>query len=144
MFLWKYRKQFRQTFRKLCTRSPKKTSEAIIFSNKRFHQKCSSEILDSSFDNPAIKNFNRSPKNNHDMIKLIQQTFPRKKLFWKSRIQFWQSCQKKCHHKPEENLWTYTFFKTKTFPKCSSGTVEFSFDKAAKKFSHEARRKSWK
>ena len=123
MFLWKYRKQFRQTFRKLFTRSPKKTYEAIIFSNKSFLQKFSSEILDSSFDNPAIKIFNRSPKNIHDMIKLFQQTFPRKKFFWKSRIQFWQSCQKNVTISPKKIYEPILFSKQKLFQNCSSGTV---------------------
>ena len=45
--------QFWQSCLKICTRSPKKTFEPKTFSNEGFRKKYSSEIMDSSFGNPA-------------------------------------------------------------------------------------------
>ena len=55
IFLWKMRMQFWQYVRNFFNRSPKKIFEPITFPNKSFAQKCSSEIIENSFDNPAKK-----------------------------------------------------------------------------------------
>ena len=113
MFLWKYRKQFRQTFRKLFTRSPKKTYEAIIFSNKSFLQKFSSENLECSFDNLAAS---LSPEARRKFVKLhffsIKSFFP-KMILWKLRFRFRQPCRKNFTRTPQKFMTLNFFLKLK-------------------------------
>ena len=80
------------------------------------------------------KKFQPKPEEHSWYDKTFLTKFFRKNFFWKCRIQICQSCQKSVTRSPDKIYEPMNFSKQKLFQKCSSGTVEFSFDKAAKNF----------
>ena len=103
--------QFWQFCRKVFNGIPKKTFEATTFSTKSFHQKYSSEIIDSSYDNPAKKKFNRSPIKNYDFVCFFKQKSSPTMFLWYIRIQFWQTFRKVFAWNPQKIIKMQGFFQ---------------------------------